>query len=208
MSQYISLAALKQAVSIEDTNDDALLASVIIRASSRVDSFLAKWRTGYVGFAASSNSRTGVGSNTRIYDGLGDGTLFIDDFTSVESVAVDGTTITSTAYKVLPHNSTPKRWLQYVEPDWSRVGVTNDQFPLGTGNVTVTGYAGLDHVPSDVEQTTLAIALIYWRRYQQGEPDPIVSPDGVTGFLVADPEVDGILASGLDGWVALGVWGA
>lgn len=208
MSQYVTLGAVKAAVSITDTADDALLSTVIFRASAKVDSWLAKWRVGYVGFAASSNSRTGVGSNTRIYDGSGDGTLFIDDFASVASVAVDGTTIPTTSYKVLPHNSTPKRWVQYIEPDWSRVGVTNDHFPTGTGNVTVTGYAGLDHVPDDVEQTTLAIALIYWRRYQQGEPEPVVKPDGSQGFIVDDPEVEGILTSGLSGWVTLGVWGA
>jgi hypothetical protein len=52
------------------------------------------------------------------------------------------------------------------------------------------------------------VALIYWRRYQQGEPQSIVSPDGMTGFLVDDPEVDGILTAGLSGWVSLGVWGA
>ena len=63
-------------------------------------------------------------------------------------------------------------------------------------------------MPDDVQQTTLAVALIYWRRYQSGEPEPVVSPDGTTGFLVQDPEVDGILASGLDGWVQIGVWGA
>jgi hypothetical protein len=207
MSAYVSRAALKQAVSINDTNDDALLDSVIFRASAVVDSFLAKWRVGYIGFAASSNSRTAVGSNTRIYDGSGTGTLFIDDFASVASVAVDGTNIVTTSYKVLPHNDKPKRWIQYIEPDFARVGVTNDKFPIGTGNVTVTGFAGLDHVPNDVEQTTLAVAIIYWRRYQQGEPEPAVKPDGTQGFVVDDPEVQGILTSGLSGWVSLGVWG-
>lgn len=208
MSQYISVPALKAAVSITDTADDALLASVIVRASAKVDSWLTQWRVGFVGFAGSSNSRTAVGSNTRIYDGDGTGTLFIDDFASVATVAVDGTTIPTTSYKVLPHNSTPKRWVQYIEPDWARVGVTNDRFPIGTGNVTVTGFAGLDHVPDDVEQTTLAVALIYWRRYQQGEPEPSVRPDGTQGFIVDDPEVEGILSSGLSGWVSIGVWGA
>jgi hypothetical protein len=210
VSAYISLGALKAAVALspDDTNDDALLSSVIFRASGLVDSFLAKWRVGYVGFAHTSNSRTAVGSNSRIYDGDGTGVLFIDDFASVASVAVDGTEIPTTSYKVLPHNSTPKRWLQYTEPDWDRVGVTNDAFPRGTGNVTVTGYAGLDHVPDDVAQTTLAIALILWRRYQSGEQEPVVRPDGVQGFIVQDPEIDGILSTGLQGWVSLGVWGA
>ena len=72
----------------------------------------------------------------------------------------------------------------------------------------MTGYAGVDHVPSDIEQTTLAIAILYWRRYQQGEPEPATRPAGVRGFIESDPEVEGILWSGLSGWVSPGVWGA
>jgi len=208
MSQYISLAALKQAASIDDTVDDALLTSVIFRASGVVDGFLAKWRVGYVGFASSSNSRTGVGSNTRVYDGTGDDTLFIDDFQSVSAVSVDATSISSNSWRLWPYNQTPKRAIIYADPVMDRVGVTSDQWTEGTGNVAVTGYAGLDHVPDEVAQTTLAVAQIYWRRYQQGEPEPVVSPDGMVGFLVDDAEVTGILTAGLSGWVQLGVWGA
>ena len=208
MSQYISLAALKQSVAIEDTNDDALLTSVIFRASARVDSFLAKWRVGYVGFASSSNSRTGVGSNTRVYDGTGDDTLFIDDFQSVSAVSVDTTSVSSNAWRLWPYNQTPKRAIIYESVTPDIIGRAPSHWSRGTANIAVTGYAGLNHVPDDVAQTTLAVAIIYWRRYQQGEPEPVVSPEGLTGFLVQDPEVDGILASGLDGWVQLGVWGA
>ena len=208
MSAYISLGALKQAASIDDTVDDALLTSVIFRASGVVDGFLAKWRVGYVGFASSSNSRTGVGSNTRVYDGTGTDTLFIDDFASVSAVSVDSVSVSSNSWRLWPYNETPKRAIIYAEPATSLRGLTTDHWSLGTANVAVTGYAGLAHIPNEVEQTTLAVALIYWRRYQQGEPEPQVSPDGVRGFLVDDPEVDGILTAGLSGWVLLGVWGA
>jgi len=208
VSAYISLAALKQAASIDDTVDDALLNSVIFRASARVDSFLARNRVGYVGFASSSNSRTGVGSNTRVYDGDGSDTLFIDDFQSVSAVSVDTTSVSSNSWRLWPYNETPKRAIIYAEPATSLRGLTTDHWAIGRANIAVTGYAGLSFVPNDVEQTTLAVALIYWRRYQQGEPEPVVSPDGMVGFLVADAEVDGILFSGLDGWIVPGVWGA
>ena len=208
MSAYISLAALKQAATIDDTVDDALLTSVIFRASARVDSFLARNRVGYVGFASSSNSRTGVGSNTRVYSGDGSSVLFIDDFASVEAVSVDTTSVSSNSWRLGPPNQTPKRWIEYADPVMDRIGLTTDTWTVGTHNIGVRGYAGLDHVPDDVAQTTMAVALIYWRRYQQGEPAPVVSPDGAQGFLVQDPEVDGILTSGLDGWIMTGVWGA
>ena len=50
--------------------------------------------------------------------------------------------------------------------------------------------------------------IVYWRRYQKGEPEPTVRPAGVKGFIESDPEVEGILWSGLSGWVSPGVWGA
>jgi len=57
-------------------------------------------------------------------------------------------------------------------------------------------------------RATLAIAIVYWRRYQQGEPEPVVTPDGARGAIESDPEVEGLLRSGLSGWVSFGVWGA
>lgn len=210
MSSYVSLTALKDAVGLKgtDTTDDVLLTSIIVRASGKVDAFLDRERVGYVGFAASSNSRTSVGSSTRVYDGSGESTLFIDDFTSVAAVSVDTTSITSNSWRLWPYNETPKRAIIYADPVMDRVGLTTDTWTVGTANVAVTGYAGVDHVPSDVEQTTLAIAILYWRRYQQGEPEPVVTPRGARGFVIDDPEVEGILVSGLAGWVSPGVWGA
>ena len=208
MSAYISRAALKQAVSITDTNDDALLDSVVFRASAMVDSFLERNRVGFVGFASSSNSRTSVGSSTRVYDGTGDDTLFIDDFQSISAVSVDTTSVSSNSWRLWPYNETPKRAIIYeaVTPDI--IGRAPSHWSRGTANIAVTGYAGLDHIPDDVAQTTLVVAIIYWRRYQQGEPEPAVTPTGVRGFLIDDPEVQGILASGLGGWISVGIYGA
>jgi len=212
MSAYISLEALKQAVGLtgqaNDSDDDPLLTSIIYRASGRVDGFLEKNRAGYVGFAASSNSRTAVGSNTRVYDGSGTATQFIDDFMSVSTVSVDTVSVSSNTWRLWPYNETPKRAIIYEEPSTSLRGLIVDHWTAGTANVAVTGYAGVNHVPSDVEQTTLAIAIIYWRRYQKGEPEPSVRPTGVRGFVESDPEVEGLLWSGLSGWISLDVWGA
>ena len=210
MSSYISLGALKAAIGLpgDDTTDDAILTSVIVRASGKVDSHLDQHRVGYVGFAASSNSRSSVGSNTRNYDGTGTDTLFIDDFTSIEAVSVDAVSISSNAWRAWPYNETPKRALIYADPVMDRIGLTTDTWTRGTANVGVRGYAGVDHVPSDVEQATLAVALVYWRRYQQGEPEPVVTPRGSRGYVVDDPEVEGILASTLAGWESPGIWGA
>jgi hypothetical protein len=213
MSSYVSLEALKEAVGLTgtaaaDTSDDGALQTVIFRAQARVDSYLALHRPGYVGIAAASNSRTAVGSNTRVYDGTGVDTLFIDDFTSVSSVAVDGATVDATAYSVWPYNETPKRALIYNKAYSPYPWLRNAHWTIGTANVAVTGYAGLNHVPADVEQTTLAVAIIYWHRYQRGEPEPAVTPRGSRGYDVDDPEVEGILVSGLQGWLLPGVWGA
>ena len=120
MSAYTSLAALKEAVGLTGTAsytvDDGILSSIILRASARVDGFLEQNRTGYVGFAGSSNSRTAVGSNTRVYDGTGTDTLFIDDFASVAAVSVDDTTVSSNSWRLWPYNETPKRAIIYAEP--------------------------------------------------------------------------------------------
>lgn len=211
MSSYIDLTALKEAVGItgaqNDTVDDGILRTVIFRASAAVDAFLEQNRAGYIGFASSSNSRTAVGSNTRVYDGTGTDTLFIDDATSVATVSVDTVSVSSNSWRLWPYNDTPKRAILYAAPANSLRGYTNDQWSYGTANIGVTGYFGLDHVPSDVEQTTLAIAIVYWRRYQQGEPEPVVRPAGAQGFVMADPEVEGLLVTGLAGWVSQGVYG-
>ena len=210
MSQYTSLGALKAAIGLpgSDTTDDAVLTSVIFRASAKVDAFLDQNRVGYVGFAASSNSRSSVGSNTRNYDGTGTDTLFIDDFSSIEAVSVDDVSVSSNSWRLWPYNETPKRAIIYADPVMDRVGLTTDTWTRGTANVGVRGYAGIDHVPNDVEQATLAVAIIYWRRYQQGDPEPVVRPQGVRGYMVDDPEVEGILVSALGGWVVPGIYGA
>ena len=146
-----------------------------------------------------------------MYGGPGEDAFFIDDFQSVSAVSVDTTSVSSNSWRLWPYNETPKRAIIYeaVTPDI--VGRAPSHWARGTANIAVSGYAGLDHIPDDVGQTTLAVALIYWRRYQQGEPEPAVTRQdvsGVIGYLVQDPEVDGILASGLDGWIVPGVWGA
>lgn len=212
MSAYTSLQALKEAIGLkaaaDDDVDNGILSSLIYRASARVDGFLEQNRTGYVGFANSSNSRTAVGSNTRVYDGTGTDTLFIEDFQSVATVSVDEASVSSNSWRLWPYNEVPKRAIIYADPATSLRGLITDHWTPGTANVAVTGYAGLDHVPNDIEQVAIGIAIVYWRRYQQGDQSVAVTPQGVRGFIESDPEVEGLLWSGLSGWISPGVWGA
>lgn len=209
MSAYVSRAALKAAVDIDDSVDDAVIDATIIRASAAVDGYLERYRTGYVGFGSvSSNARESVGSNTRVYDGTGDDTLFIDDAVTVASVSVDGTAVSSNNYRLWPYNDSPKRAIIYAQPSVTVYG-TVTQWSNGTANVGVNAFWATSlSVPEDVEQTSLAIAIVYWRRYQQGEPAPVVTPDGARGYVTTDPEVEGLLHAGLAGWISPGVWGA
>lgn len=208
MSGYIGLAALKEAVGLSgtasDTVDDGVLQSAIYRASAMVDGYLQSIRPGYVGFAAGSNSRTSVGSNTRTYDGTGDDWLWIDDADSVASITVDGTAVASTAYQLWPYNETPKRAIVYSQPASSLHGLLTSHWSVGTANVSVTGYFGLPTVPDDVAQVTLALSVLLWRRYQSGEPQPVFS--GVLG-LESDSEASAILAGLWPRWGVPGVWG-
>ena len=211
MSAYVSLEALKEAVGLtgqaNDTIDDSVLRTVIIRASGRVDGFLEQNRVSYVGFAASSNSRSAVGSNTRVYDGSGTATQFIDDFTSVSAVSVDTVAVSSNSWRLWPYNSSPKRAIIYAAPTTSTQGLTVDHWTIGTANVGVTGYWGVNFVPGDVEQVALEIAIILWRRAQSGEFEPQITIRPRGEPLVIDPEIAGLLSTLDYGWAQPGVWG-
>jgi hypothetical protein len=210
---YVSLGALKAAVGLksDDTTDDGTLSSVLVRASAKVDSWLTLHRIGYHGIAGSSNSRTSVGSNTYLFDGTGDDTLFIGDFSSVASISVDGGAVDMTAVSVWPYNERVKRAVIYNQPiSYPMRGLSPAIWWRGTANVAVTGFAGLADVPGDIEQATLAVAILYWKRYEQGEPEPSVNRrdvSGVQGYIESDPEVEGLLNSALQGWIMPGVFG-
>lgn len=204
MSAYCSLTALKEAIGLKPPGDDALddgvLQSVIYRASGLVDSRLDAIRPGYVGFSSSSNPRSSVGSNTRDYDGTGSDTLFIDDAQSISAVSVDTVTISSNSWRAWPYNETPKRALIYALPASTSWGLLSSTWALGTANVGVTAYWGLDTVPADVEQVTLQVAVLLWQRYQQGMPEPTITSTIRGGLRIADAELQAILRQLDDGW--------
>ena len=213
MSNYIGLAALKEALGLtgssDDAVDDGVLTSLISRASALVDGYLTIIRPGFVGFAASSNATTAVGSNTRVYDGSGTDTLFIDDAQSVAAVSVDTVAVSSNSWRLAPYNATPKRQIIYAAPTTSVHGLTVDHWAYGTANVAVTGYWGTDTVPDDVAQVTLGLCILLWRRYQSGEaaPKPTVAKGG-KGVVINDPELLGVLEGLWPRWGVVGVWGA
>ena len=213
MSNYIGLAALKEALGLtgesSDTVDDGVLTSVIYRSSALVDGYLASIRPGYVGFAASSNATSSAGSNTRVYDGTGTDTLFIDDAQSVASVSIDTVTISSNSWRLAPYNATPKRMIIFAAPTSSIRGMLTEAFSVGTANVGVNAYWGGDTVPDDVAQVTLSGCILLWRRYQSGDPAP--GPQaamGARGVVTNDPELLGILEGLWPRWGVIGVWGA
>lgn len=194
--EYIGLAALKEAVGLSgaasDTEDDGVFRSVIFRASAVVDAYLVSIRPGYVGFASGSNSRAAIGSNTRTYSGDGDSLLFIDDAASVASVTVGGVAIGTDAWTTWPYNEVPKRAIEYIAPASNLYGVLTSRWADGTANVAVTGYFGLPTVPDEVSQVTLALAVLYWRRYQSGDPTS-GQIQQTASAPTNDPEVQGIL---------------
>jgi hypothetical protein len=118
-----------------------------------------------------------------------------------------------------PYNELPIRWLTYKLPSSSVRGLTSSIWSRGTKNVEVTGYWGLNYVPDDIAQVTLAVAVVYWRRYQSGNLNPQVAASTSTGMsrgslrtrgqvVVIDPEIEGLLAQLDAGWKAHGLAGA
>ena len=202
MSAYTSRAALKEAIgqTSTDTTDNSKLDSIVFRASALVDAYLDMIRPGYVGFAAGSNARSSVGSNTRYYDGTGQDWLFIDDHVSVASVTVDDVAIATTSYVTWPYNEAPIRALVYKMPVSSIRGLTTDIWPVGTRNVAVTGFAATALTPpNDIEAWTIAIGVLIWRRYERGEEVPVDAMDS---------EVRGLCTTYLSSWAIPHIGGA
>lgn len=219
MSSYVTLGQLREAVGIDsatDTTDDNRLRTAAFQASALVDEYLRSIRPGYVGFATSSNTRGSAGSNTRYYDGTGQEEIFIDDAETVSTVTVDSTSIASTSWVPWPYNEVPKRSLRYVQPVSSTQGLTTDIWTRGTRNIAVTAYWGLSFIPQDVYETTMALAIILWRRQQKGDYTGSAMPLNSQRFnagagrqfqFVVDPELQACLSALDAGWAVGGVWG-
>ena len=219
MSGYVTLGQLRQAVGIDsatDTADDARLQTAAFQASSLVDEYLRSIRPGYVGFAASSNTRGSAGSNTRHYDGNGDTEIWIDDAETVASVVVDGTTVATTSYVTWPYNEVPKRSLRYVAPSQADHALRIDHWAPGTRNVAVDAYWGLSFIPQDVYEVTMQLAIILWRRQQKGDytgssqalnSQRFNSGAGRQFQFIVDPEIQACLSQLDAGWAVGGVWG-
>ena len=218
MSQYITLGQLKEALGISaaDVVDDGRLQTATLQASGLIDEYLRSIRPGYVGFAAGSNTHGSVGSNTRTYDGSGDETLFIDDAASVSTVAIDGTTVTSTSLVTWPYNEVAKRAIIYKTPGIVHPAVQQGTFPTGIANVTVEAYWGLPFIPQDVYEVALALATLLWRRQQKGDYTGSSMALNAQRFqggagrqfqYVVDPEIAACLSALDAGWAVGGVWG-
>ena len=88
---------------------------------------------------------------TLTVEGNGSPTLFLPDMLSVTTIAIDGVTVPSTEYRLLPLNSTPKT--QAIR----KFGLTWYGPDLCT--ITVTGKRGYrDPVPADLVDLAYALA--------------------------------------------------
>lgn len=183
---YVSLALLKQALKITDTDRDALLNQALLAASRGVDAHCG--RRFYADRSATARTWPTRGRTVRNSDGE---LLLVDDIATTTGLVVevgDGTTWTAvTDYFAEPDNALARgdaiTALRRDMGYWS-----------GSRRVRVTARWGWPAVPDPVAQATLILALRLFRRKD--------SPEGVTGSAEfglirvtrIDPDVQGQLA--------------
>lgn len=170
---YITLAELKQYLSIDTTTDDVLLEKLILSAQSAVDTYTKRT------FEASADS-------TRYFHAINDVhdyTLMLDhDLVSVTTVTNgDATTVNSSYYVLLPTNYAPKYAIQLK---WSSPVVwTYSDSPENA--ISVTGkWAYSLTAPADVQQATKRLAAWFYRQKDtSSDGDRAMTTDGGTVII-------------------------
>ncbi len=90
-------------------------------------------------------------TETRTYDGTGNGELFIDDATAITEVKIKDTILDTDDYVLYPSNRLPK----------TRIILPYKYFYNGNQNISVTGTWGYGSIPDDVSYAaTLLVADI------------------------------------------------
>lgn len=132
-TDYVTLADLKAALGIDDTNDDTALTAAIKAASRQIDNYCGRT------FGKSS-------SETRTFTAPEYQYCPVDDLVTISALVVDSVTWASTDYALGPINSTfhgtPYRWIDGVNKSFSRK----------LNAVKVTGEFGWSAVPDVVKQ--------------------------------------------------------
>lgn len=165
MVDYATLAELKTALRITNTNDDVELQAKLTSASRRVDKDTGRTH----GFGQDASA------STRIYRPMHGELLTVDDIsTSVGLIVEQGrgtswSVVDSDSYDLLPENaeadSLAIETLQRVVGCWPLWGATR---------VRVTAKWGWPAVPENIKNATILLAVRLFRRKD--------SPEGVAGF--------------------------
>jgi hypothetical protein len=182
-NEYATLAELKTALRITDTNDDTELQSKLTSASRRVDKDTGRrfW--------------VDVSTSSRIYQARHEELLTVDDISTSSGLIVEigrgtsWTTLDSSAYDLLPENAAADG--KAIETLFR----VNGWWPLwGVQRVRVTATWGWPAVPEEIKNATILLASRLFRRKD--------SPEGVKGFgdlgVVRvsryDPDYDALIA--------------
>lgn len=170
-NEYATLAELKDARRITDTNDDAALSRALTRASRAIDR-----RTGRRFYLDTTTSARTFFTAERVLYGRCGQEIIVDDIGSTSGLAVavgDGTTWTAvTDYSLLPSNAIARgRPVTALRRDWSCWD--------GSDQVQVTARWGWPSIPDDIAEATYLLAN---RRFMRRD-----SPEGVSGWSSEGP---------------------
>lgn len=173
-------AALPDAIPSTDTSYDALLTSLLTRASRLIDRETGRDPGAY---AVSSSDET-----TRYYTGSGGGQQWVDELAAAPSAvkiaqgggraASDYSTVASTDFDPWPYNAAGRRE-PYLRLDLDRLNGAYSVFPAFPFGVQVTGawgYATTDKTPDEVVQATIMQAARWFGRGRQGYQDSAANP--------------------------------
>lgn len=162
---YCTVAELKAWSDIPDTNDDAIMETVINSVSRWIDDYC--WRRFY------KNTE----DETRYYTAQGGLVIYTDDIVSITTLKTDDdgdrtyeTTWAATDYDLLPYNAT-LLGVPYTKIEVSTEG--DYTFPRVRKGVQIVGVFGWDSVPATIKQATLIQCHRIFKRKN--------SPYGVAG---------------------------
>ena len=169
MTDYCTVADVKQYLDITGDNDDPLIDVLIDAAKAHIDGFTGRK------FAASTNT-------TRTFDSIRDvkgRVLWLDeDLASINSITNgDGTTITSSQYTTEPRNRTPYyqiKLLASANIRWEANSTTDDNEDA----ISISGkWAYAATVPDDIKQATVILASYLYRQKDAQVFDVTAIPD-------------------------------
>lgn len=165
LKDYLKDSQLAQGASV-----NALLDTILTRASRIVDEICGKQDFGF----------ESVTATTRTFDGRGTKKLFVPDLQSITTLEckLDGTqgtvwTAVPSADRFLePHtrpSGHPARWVELAD----QISGSVFTYPQGKGTVRITGTWGWAAVPNEVTEATLEIAVRIFRARAAGFGDVV-----------------------------------